>query len=58
MSTVISHAEPTPTIRMQSNHDWYVGNGSLACHLSKAKAAATEMANCSQRTRPYSGKVA
>lgn len=58
MSTVTSHDDPTPTIRMQSNHDWYVGRGSRACHLSKANAAATETMNCSQRTPYRSGKGA
>lgn len=50
MSHVTSHAEPTPTNRTQSNHDWNVGSGSVAaCHLSNAKAAPTETANCIHR---------
>lgn len=49
MSTVNSHAAPTPTMSTQSNHDCHVGRGSLACQRSKAKAAVTDTANCSQR---------
>jgi hypothetical protein len=46
MRIVASHAAPTPTSRMHSSHDCGVGRGSLACQRSKAKAAATETANC------------
>lgn len=49
--TVNSHADPTPTIRMQSIHDCFVGRGSLACHRSKANAAAMETAHCTYRMR-------
>jgi len=49
MIAVNSHALPTPTTRMQSNHDCGVGSGSEACQRSKANAAATETANCKKR---------
>jgi hypothetical protein len=49
--TVNTHAAPTPTSRMHSSQDWTVGNGSLACQRSNAKAAATETANCMKRIR-------
>ncbi len=49
MIIVNSHAAPTPTTRMQSNHECGVGSGSLICQQSKANAAATETMNCKNR---------
>lgn len=51
MNHVTNHAEPTPTMRIASNHDCAVGSGSLACQRSNQNAAATETTNCMKRMR-------
>ena len=50
MNHVASHALPIPTMSTHNSHDCPVGRGSSACQRSKAYAAATDTANCNQRT--------